>query len=735
MRLEETLLVIPDNLAGGRLEVRSAQWRWNYGVDVIAPVRTVHQDGSAYSLAGAVAALLAFYENDTDDEPKLQLEWTITGSNTAEFRIPRSVAPLIPPTDRGYSIGMRFRDDDTGVEDVVLLPGRLVVARRVGDFAISVTVPPEQDPLARGPQGIQGIQGIPGTAGATGPTGPNLGHVANFAALPDPTTVDWLFYETDDTGKVYYSNGTAWVLVSGEEDHLVVTDVRVVEGGTRHKIFVRAGGDDSNNGQTALTAYRTIPRAFQDIPQLRARDDRWVVDITGLDDTIVENMVVPVITNGRTWYRPAGGSTDFAGFYYEGDITIQAIPTLNVTLNAGTLSQVVDAATGNVKITDTSKSWTVDQWLGVAFAASADGSDIRAILDSGTDWILVESGGVMTTPSIWNYGAHLHGDDFIDTFTVNDRFSGLFAFNGVRITASSTAATAMLVQCPTADIIGQASAFTAIEALNVGTVRFFSCTIVEHFNLGTVGLSNLISGLLLNITTSPASPELVFIGAVNGGSFLPNGTTNATLLRVLTCLNVDFIATAVRIAPGNTLMRGVKFTDCPGDVITVERGGRLQFDTLVRDGGGNVGVGLRVLPGGSAVYRTSDVPTVTGVGGNISVGGLAVRTWADLLNAPIGLEYDVFGGGALLSSDTTVATAKPELIVRVVAEGMGAGAVTLTGAKVGMRVVGVMNLSTGGTPAFFDASSNFESTISVAGQIQQLGAGSGAGVVQIIIAS
>ncbi len=48
----------------------------------------------------------------------------------------------------------------------------------------------------------------------------------------------------------------------------------------------------------------------------------------------------------------------------------------------------------------------------------------------------------------------------------------------------------------------------------------------------------------------------------------------------------------------------------------------------------------------------------------------------------------------------------------------GAGACTCTGAKVGDKVAGVVNLTDGGT-----AAANFESTITVANQIQQSAAG------------
>lgn len=169
MRLPELLLVVPDGVGGGRLQVTSAQMRWNYGVDVIQPVRVVHQDGSVYMLDGAVDAIMAFYENDTDDEPTLQLEWVITGDNTATFSFLRAMASLLPYVERGYCVAVRFRDDDTEYEDVVALPGRALIDRRMGSF---------EEPVATI---------VTGTALARGPAGPNF----------TPTAVKTAAYQAD----------------------------------------------------------------------------------------------------------------------------------------------------------------------------------------------------------------------------------------------------------------------------------------------------------------------------------------------------------------------------------------------------------------------------------------------------------------------------------------------------------------------------------------------------------
>jgi hypothetical protein len=89
-----------------------------------------------------------------------------------------------------------------------------------------------------------------------------------------------------------------------------------------------------------------------------------------------------------------------------------------------------------------------------------------------------------------------------------------------------------------------------------------------------------------------------------------------------------------------------------------------------------------------------------------------VRNW--LHGNRLGIAGDVQSGPTCLVLDGKVVGSTREPIVTVVTGKNGAGAITLTGAKVGDNVISVVNLS---TPA--DASASFEDTITVADQIQQ----------------
>lgn len=78
-----------------------------------------------------------------------------------------------------------------------------------------------------------------------------------------------------------------------------------------------------------------------------------------------------------------------------------------------------------------------------------------------------------------------------------------------------------------------------------------------------------------------------------------------------------------------------------------------------------------------------------------------------------GLVGDGVASGGLLVDGTLIGS-KRAAIKTVVTGRNGAGAITLTGAKVGDKVSAMINMTTPG-----DAKANFEATITVDGQIQQ----------------
>jgi hypothetical protein len=110
---------------------------------------------------------------------------------------------------------------------------------------------------------------------------------------------------------------------------------------------------------------------------------------------------------------------------------------------------------------------------------------------------------------------------------------------------------------------------------------------------------------------------------------------------------LDCLITASTGAPGALLIRGgvwsldtVQINNAGGDAVDVTGA---KADVILNNvtGTGNAGFGVHITNGGSVQVR-DNATVVTGTGGDMKVGSLAVRTWANFRGvAPIGNQYDI----------------------------------------------------------------------------------------------
>lgn len=637
-------LVVPDG-TGTLAPASGGRYAWCYGSDVTMPIEIVHQSGAPYVLTGRVAALLGIYLNEGDLAPLVQLEWTITDAahGLASFSFTRDMAPLLVPGE--YAIGVQFRDDDVGREDTVWSGATLTIGYRPADFAEPVTVPGTQQPLAQGP---------------------NYGHSSTFVAFPDPATKPWLGWIADDTGVLYFSNGTAWVPSTGST--LAVQKIQRLSGGTRTVIFVRmTGNDTTGDGRTAQTAYRTIDRARLDVPLIKRDEDNYVIECTGLNEPVTANVVLPAMLAGRTGLATYPGSPDFPAFFAEGDLTFQAIPQLQVTLNPGTTTQVVNPTTGNVMVTDTSKLWSTDQWQGLQ-VISADLSDMRTVIESGSNWLLIEGSSPVTSPSIYDYGAKLVATGGVCALLQQQAFDGVLALNGIKLDVANIdeGDTGFSCSTPTMNLWAIGSWISEVNASELASFTGFHIVVQWVLTVNAVDDGSFMTGLLLDLIDTAAITNFGIFGGGIVSSTMPSGFgSNVLSVTELQIQSVDIIQSLIQAVRGATSMSSVKFSRCANNCVNVLPGSLLELRTGIRDGGSNVGYGVYVAPGGKATYLESDLPTVTGTLGDFKVGTLPARAWSDLQRAPIGLEYDAFGGGALLTSLAHESVAVPVEASRV----------------------------------------------------------------------
>lgn len=148
--------------------------------------------------------------------------------------------------------------------------------------------------------------------------------------------------------------------------------------GTPKKFFVRPGGDDNNAGDTAATAFKTIPRALFEMEK-----DFWngsyIVDITGC--IVNENIVFPQVRSGGHVYGPNADATgnrnnptqDEYGAAFRSAVNFRATPTVIFTGPRQTMSSTYNDPNGiDVwrTITVTGVNWAPDIYKGKFFVSS-----------------------------------------------------------------------------------------------------------------------------------------------------------------------------------------------------------------------------------------------------------------------------------------------------------------------------------------------------------------------------
>jgi len=186
-----------------------------------------------------------------------------------------------------------------------------------------VEVPDSQQPLAPGPQGVPG---------------PGLGHVADYASLPDATTVAWEFYATDDDDAMYYSDGVDWLPVgalpdpTGYDDGCVpivrsdawVYNTRLTADDIDAAFTIAVGGNPATQELGATTSAPTITATFNRAPTgtPTVNDGTGAVNMTATGDPLVWTHTYGAgytkSTYGQsvTWTVTANGKTGTATTYW-----------------------------------------------------------------------------------------------------------------------------------------------------------------------------------------------------------------------------------------------------------------------------------------------------------------------------------------------------------------------------------------------------------------------------------
>lgn len=450
-------------------------------------------------------------------------------------------------------------------------------------------------------------------------------------------------------------------------------------------IFARTTGSDTTGNGTLAKPYATFQRAICDIPLNIPGGTRYIVDITGITETLPPDFTLPAWGGGLLFDAVFGAIPVVGPFLSKCSVQVLAQPkpavgfalasTLISAADILSITFDVDTDLADVKLTPAAaaaKAWVPGSFVGKLFINDDDNSMQSAIYDNSADTLrlTLSSGAVFTGATlapptganlfrIVDPGATLNGSVSTGNFLgkINIPATCPVAFQGIDIPHAGSAALGdvsftygasnlILELC----YVGGLAVLDASHAIfAVGSV----CSDKQGFIRGPS--THLIAQMFFKNTfwLLDTTHFLRFKSCVHdactalGESFgtqLPSSLMLSLTEGLIKNSIVDGIFTGsdgsgISIPGGRLRLRNIRIDGAAANGVRVGEGG---FATLEHVTGlGNAGIGV-VANDGANVRVKDDGTLVTGVGGDIKVGTLAVRTWVDFRAvAPIKNEYDL----------------------------------------------------------------------------------------------
>lgn len=393
-------------------------------------------------------------------------------------------------------------------------------------------------------------------------------------------------------------------------------------------IFARASGsDETGDGKSPATAYRTFQRAVRDVPFFVPPGFFYDVDYTGIGiELLPDNYELPA------WKGSHAHTFDADNPLYRIRTTVKlfAFPQLasalspsNQVISSGTITQ--DPDTGIVTITDPTKTWPTDGSMKGLFSVGANAKfELGVIYDNTATSISITKDFVPTLPvSIMEPSAELRGNVT----------QGGFARGALNVSNQDS-----LAICGTrvVELSGDQGVYQ-----QGGQVWYQLCDL-PIFAMDTP--LRLSGHLTCNLDNPLFGGELYLDGCrvANGGTFgdwlfrsanEEFAAFNGTVFDQ--CATIQVVNTAAANANGQhwggmLVLSNVLITDSTADAIYWPGGGASLVDTKIQNaqgsafvgrggllafldhvtGAGNAGVGIRSLDG--AQIEKTPATTVTG---------------------------------------------------------------------------------------------------------------------------
>ncbi len=484
---------------------------------------------------------------------------------------------------------------------------------------------------------------------------------------------------------------------------------------TEVTVYARTTGSDETGDGTLDTPYRTFQRAIRDVPHVIPPGYIYTVDITDLGtEELPLNYAFPAITAPDTSFEPVefGGPTP-TPFAFGASFNIRAFPqpASNIPL-ADTSVLAVEII--SVTQDPVSKLLTIEvQREGAPIASwAADALEGKFLIVEGFGFFsAVIHGSENIGPSSFVYAAVDFDVHTGSNLTIMEPSAVLKGQSD----GNTGAGAISVMNCP--QVAFQGIGFSAdvdVRPLTVygGPMQIFSLCDIGGLSASAAGYLTVFAGCVIrsDFQAAGGSYWITFslivdaaIGIFGGHGFTyvsscskrcsPLGTANLGTQggsyptagwEIIDCLFKD---TTLHMPPipqgaivghggGSFSLLNVLIEDSASSGVLMEGCGTNAFMENV-GGTGNAEFGVRVN-GGAYVRVLDDATDITGTGGDMRVGTLPPRTWADFrTGAPIANEFDIVApavgdtlvGGPIL----TVSNAEPIAVTTTNPHGLFSG--------------------------------------------------------------
>lgn len=416
---------------------------------------------------------------------------------------------------------------------------------------------------------------------------------------------------------------------------------------TNNIVYVRTTGSDSTGDGSLANPFRTFVHAIQTVP-LSLGNAYYTVDITGIGTESIGTDYV--------WPAFQGGSNPLVANLntlqnVKSQLNIYAAPTVQDTLNAGTTVWTqADSDIGLATLTDSSKTWTTNQWKGFLLLGANPGEVCQIASNTATalELCLDISGGAgaqFHAPiTICSQSADLQGTlGSGNSIAQHIEMGCSLSLLGVKFSSSNGGTPLYMIGVPRLVISG--CDFPGGCILNFQEATHVGCHFKTTFVYGG-GMIQSQSNFFDACTTWQINrqPSGLWLGAniFDGCAALGHRLldSNSTLARapatffIKRCVIRNGTSHGVQFYGGaRCAMHRVMINNCAGSGIYAEGPGQLWLTGLVKSTTNNSRYGVELVDGAHVKVADTVNTRVTGTLGDTKTGTLAAQAWTDWVTA------------------------------------------------------------------------------------------------------